>query len=194
MGVAKSDTRPLYDGLRVTPEEYLELEEDGFKYVMIDGVLHFVPSGTPDHGRAQFTFAYFVMDYLRRNPVGRLSGETDIYLPDGGDIIRPDVTVVLNANLSIVQRKIIRGVPNLVCEVLSDRTAKRDVTDKSRRYLNNGVSEYWLINPPQRAASHFAKLEVRYRTAEDEWEVVRGDALESRVLPGFVLQAQELQL
>ncbi len=42
--------RPRYEGLRVTREEYLDMEPDGFKYDMIEGVLTVSPGADFDHG------------------------------------------------------------------------------------------------------------------------------------------------
>ena len=81
-------TEPRYAGLRVTREEYLDLEDDGFLYDMIEGVLCVTPGGSYEH-----------------------------------------------------------GAPDLICETLSDSTAKRDPGIKAERYLSNGVKEYWIVDP-----------------------------------------------
>jgi hypothetical protein len=44
-----SPAKPRQDGLKVTREEYLDLEEDGFLYDMIDGVLYMSPSPFVEH-------------------------------------------------------------------------------------------------------------------------------------------------
>ncbi|MCX7632127.1 MAG: hypothetical protein N2Z22_02200 [Turneriella sp.] len=44
--------RPRYQGLRVTREEYLDLEEDGFKYDVIDGVMQMAPSPNFEHRKS----------------------------------------------------------------------------------------------------------------------------------------------
>jgi Uma2 family endonuclease len=41
----------------------------------------------------------------------------------------------------------VRGVPELVVEIASKRTRKRDETIKHRRYDRMGVTEYWIIDP-----------------------------------------------
>ena len=42
---------PRYENLRVTREEYLDLEEDRFHYDMIDGVLQMSPSLEFEHAK-----------------------------------------------------------------------------------------------------------------------------------------------
>ncbi len=177
--------RPLYAGLRISPDAYFSLEDDGFKYDMIDGVLHLPPSGTPEHGKSHFAFSTVLGMYLETHAVGEAMLETDIKLPDGGDILRPDVSLVLRENAHIIQKKGIFGTPNLVCEVLSPSNRKRDLTIKSERYLKNGVTEYWIVDPAERA------IEVRHNNGKD-WEILRGRTLKSRVLPGFVVSTAKI--
>ena len=40
-------------------------------------------------------------------------------------------------------------VPDLVVEVLSDRSQENDLGDKKARYARIGVAEYWLFAPPE---------------------------------------------
>ena len=72
--------------------------------------------------------------------------KVDILLPDGGDVVRPDITVILNQNMGIVKTHI-HGVPDLVAEVLSPSTRTRDLGEKSERYLHNSIPEYWILDP-----------------------------------------------
>ena len=138
--------KPRYDGLRVTREEYLDLSEDGFKYDVIEGVMHLSPSATADHGSSQGNFVYLLKRYLETHPEGRLFLEVDIFLSDRGDVLRPDISFVLKDRLQIVKNHI-HGAPDLVCEVLSDSTANRDLGVKAGRYLACGIKEYWIVDP-----------------------------------------------
>ena len=57
----------------------------------------------------------------------------------------PDIIVVCNPN--IVKENGVHGVPDLVVEILSKSTAKRDKIDKFRKYEQYGVKEYWIVDP-----------------------------------------------
>ncbi len=177
MGTSLIHNSPRYQGLRVSREEYLDLREDGHQYDMIDGVLFMSPSSDFDHGRVYGRFFVSLDQFLRKSPLGRATLETDILLPDGGDVLRPDLCLILNERMGIV-KKHIHGAPDLVCEVLSESTMERDLGVKAERYLKNGVREYWILDPLQKT------IELRVN-AGSAWEKHSGNRLESRVLPGF---------
>jgi Uma2 family endonuclease len=59
---------------------------------MIDGVLHMAPSAFYEHGRCQAEFLFGLRSFLERQSIGQVVPEIDIFLPDGGDVLRPDVS------------------------------------------------------------------------------------------------------
>ena len=69
-----------------------------------------------------------------------------------GLVVQPDIVFVSNARLEIVRDQI-WGAPDLVVEVLSNATRRRDRTTKWRWYRQYGVREYWLIDPIEKAVT-----------------------------------------
>jgi Uma2 family endonuclease len=179
-----STNSPLYEGWKVSREEYLDLNADGFKYDMIEGVLHLVPSGDFEHGNYQLNFGFLLKGYLKSNPMGKAVTEIDVFLPDGGDVVRPDISLILLQNMSIVKTHI-HGVPDLICEVLSPTTMKRDLGIKADRYLKNGVSEYWIVYPKEQ------KIELWINQSKKSWEKSNSNLLKSSVLKGFKVNQKQ---
>ena len=62
-------------------------------------------------------------------------------------VVQPDVVYVAASNRSIVGHARIEGPPDLLVEVLSPATARRDRIEKLNLYRRAGVREYWLIDP-----------------------------------------------
>ncbi|MES0491901.1 MAG: Uma2 family endonuclease [Leptospirales bacterium] len=173
---------PRYNGMKVSREVYLDLESDGYKYDMVDGLLVLSPSAKYGHGKCQGKTLFLIHNYLKANPVGEVVTEIDIFLPDGGDVLRPDISFILNENLGIVQGHI-HGVPDLVCEILSESTEKRDTGVKAERYLVNGVKEYWVLDPRNQTVQVWHNRKTR-------WKKETKGPFESQVLKGFSLSKE----
>jgi Uma2 family endonuclease len=74
-------------------------------------------------------------------------------------------------------------VPELVIEVISPGSEKRDYEEKPPEYLAFGVAEYWIVDEPAQ------KVTVMHRSG-GQWQVREEGALamiETRLLPGFRL-------
>ena len=175
---------PRYEGLKVTREEYLDLYDDGFKYDMVEGVLHMSPSPFYEHGKVQNKFGHLIQTYLDKSPIGEVVTEVDVLLPDGQDVFRPDITFILNENLHIV-KKHIHGSPDLICEILSDSTRARDLGVKADRYLKNGVKEYWIIDPDNKTSELWVNNQTNWIKSDE-------DSLESNLLKGFKIKVNEV--
>jgi Uma2 family endonuclease len=72
----------------------------------------------------------------------------DVALADHS-VVQPDVVYVAPERLSILGKRI-EGAPNLVVEVLSSGTARRDRGDKLKLYAESSVEEYWLVDAEAR--------------------------------------------
>lgn len=138
------------------------------------------------HGKIQARFSRLLDMFLDAHPTGMLTLETDILLPDGGDgdVLRPDISFILNENMSKVKTHI-HGAPDLICEVLSDQTRSRDPGEKADRYLKNNVKEYWVLDPDAKT------MQVWYNE-KTTWNKNSSSTLKSRLLDGFVINSQEL--
>src|SRR5579871_1433380 len=89
---------------------------------------------------------YRLVDDLKPNGVA-IYAPVDVYL-DEFNIPEPDIMWVAenSTTCEITENRLI-GAPDLVIEILSPSTAKRDKTDKFNLYEKHGSREYWLIDP-----------------------------------------------
>ena len=62
------------------------------------------------------------------------------------DVVEPDIFFVGEARREVLTRQIIQGAPDLVVEVGSPSTRRRDEKTKHRLYERAGVSEYWVVD------------------------------------------------
>lgn len=78
----------------------------------------------------------------------------DVHL-DADNTLQPDVIFIANENLSIVQDDRISGAPDLVIEILSQSTGRKDKVTKKATYAKFGVKEYWIVDPVHHVIDQF---------------------------------------
>jgi Uma2 family endonuclease len=135
---------------RWTYQDYAAIPEDGHRYEVVRGVLYMSPAPSPGHQSSVARFVYYLMEYVEFKGLGRVFvSPTDVELSPG-DIVQPDVFVVLNAHLNYITSTRIIGVPDLAIELASPSTARYDLNEKLNVYAHAGVPEYWIANPDAR--------------------------------------------
>lgn len=134
-------------GIALTYNDYAELPDDGLIHEIIHGE-HFVsPSPFPGHQSISRHIKFQLYEQLERPGLAYVfNAPTDVHLTEN-DIVIPDLAVIDRRRSRIVSRSKINGPPDLVVEVLSRSTAKRDRSDKHRLYEKTGVGEYWIVDP-----------------------------------------------
>ncbi|MCD9020699.1 Uma2 family endonuclease [Cohnella silvisoli] len=81
---------------------------------------------------------------------------------DEENIVQPDVIYINRDNLGIIRDGFVFGVPDLVVEILSKSTGRRDKTIKKALYERFGVKEYWLTDPVYRIVEQFVLTDGAY--------------------------------
>ncbi|CAN5793544.1 Uma2 family endonuclease [soil metagenome] len=68
------------------------------------------------------------------------TADKDIYT-----VVQPDICVI--CDLSKIDRRGCIGAPDWVIEILSPGNSKTEMNDKFNLYQENGVREYWIVQP-----------------------------------------------
>ena len=130
-----------------TVEDYYNWPEDE-RIELIDGVIYHVSMPSIKHqsivGEIDFIFKSYVKS---KNGQCRIFGAgIDVRLDcDDKTMVVPDISVVCKKDKFTEQY--LDGAPDLVVEVLSPSTRKKDMTIKLSKYAEAGVKEYWVIDP-----------------------------------------------
>src|SRR5207253_2863949 len=70
--------------------------------------------------------------------------------------VEPDLLYLSPQRLHLISERGVEGPPELVVEVLSPSTQRRDRTVKLRRYARAGVPHYWIVAPATRSLEAYA--------------------------------------
>ena len=174
--------------VRFTYEDYLNTPEDK-RYELLDGELIMVSSPSIPHQRTEMKLGIRLGGFVERHDLGEMFfAPTDVILSDT-DVVQPDLLFVSHARASIIAHNAIHGAPDLVVEILSPSTARRDLTFKRRLYAKHGVKEYWQVNIDDRSVTVLSLGGNDYEVAAVYGS---GETLTSPVLPGLALVIDEI--
>ena len=185
--MSRSDhAKPDAAGMKLTYDDLLLFPDDGNRHELIDGEHFVTPTPNIRHQTIVGAFHLLIASYLELHPLGRVFlSPLDVILSDY-DVVEPDVLYVSHERDEALTGTHVRGVPELVIEIASKGTRKRDETIKRWLYERVGVSEYWIVDLEidvvrvyRRDSSGFARPTELSREA--------GDVLSTNLLPGLEL-------
>ncbi|MGM8363919.1 Uma2 family endonuclease [Virgibacillus sp. W0181] len=78
------------------------------------------------------------------------------------NVRQPDIALVHRKRVGILTQRGIEGAPDLVIEVLSPSTLKRDKIDKIKTYAAFHIPEYWIVDPASGTLEQYVLSEDRY--------------------------------
>ena len=173
---------------KLTFEDYLKTP-DGERYELLDGDLIMAPSPNELHQIICGNLGALLLLYVKQHVLGQVFfAPYDVKLSDT-DVVQPDLLFVSNERAGIRTANNIQGAPDLVVEIQSPSTAKRDWNDKRSLYAQHGVTEYWLINPDAHTVIVLLLNQGEYETAGLYGE---GSTLASPTVEGFNVPVDEI--
>ena len=147
---------------KVTYEDYVTLPDDGRRYEILDGELAVSPSPSSAHQRVSENLGGLLYTWVKTHRLGRIwRAPLDLILADTV-VVQPDIMYVSPERASIVTDRGIEGAPDLVVEILSRSTGRRDRGAKKRIYARHGVGRYWLVDPEACTLEIFALREGKH--------------------------------
>ena len=139
-------------------------------------------------------------NFLKGKPCSLFAAPADVLLKvyPGQDedevdtVVQPDLFVVCDS--SKLKRNYCLGAPDMVIEILSPQTARKDLSVKFSLYQRHGVKEYWIVDPYSHSVQIYTLSEAGvygpmklYET--DERQTIM---LFSTLLEGFEAELNEI--
>jgi Uma2 family endonuclease len=123
--------------------DYMALPDEP-RCELIHGRHYESPSPTPFHQTIVLLLADIFLDAARRAGGAAFVAPLDVHLSDE-TVVQPDVTYIASPNREVIQDWI-RGSPDIVVEVASPSTSRRDRIHKLPKYAAAGVKEFWIVD------------------------------------------------
>lgn len=165
-----------------------EMPETNQPTELWDGELIMTPAPTPQHQRISFRLARLLEQFVSARQLGEvIVAPVDVVLASRR-VVQPDILYVSNARRAIIQDRI-RGVPDLVVEVISPGTWRQDHIDKKALYEQFGVQEYWIVDPEAKTVEILALEQKNLRLID---RFGPGEEFSSRLLAGFQVEVSEI--
>jgi Uma2 family endonuclease len=129
----------------VTYEIYAKMPDDGNRYEIADGHLELMsPGPNPFHQILLFELQRKIADDCGHDYI-IFFAPLDVILSDI-EVRQPDLIMVHRSRLHIISNRGIEGAPDLVVEISSEHSLRRDKFQKTKTYAKYGIPEYWIID------------------------------------------------
>ncbi|WP_325176742.1 Uma2 family endonuclease [Paenibacillus alkalitolerans] len=162
MGMS-NERKPRPEAVRehgLTYNDYAAID-DGNRYELAGGKLELMsPAPSVGHQLVSFEIQRTVFDSCGSQFI-ILNAPVDLILSQS-EVRQPDLVIIRRDRIHIITRRGIEGPPDVVVEILSPSTLKRDRLDKLKTYARFEIPEYWVIDPEMGSLEQYLLEGKRY--------------------------------
>jgi len=179
--------RAASPAVKLTYDDFVLFPDDGKRHELIDGEHYVTPSPKTKHQRVSATLSGLIWSHLETHPIGEVFHAPFDVVFSMFDVVVPDLLYISRERAAkVLTPDNVRGTPDLVAEIASKSTRKRDETIKRRLYERAGVSEYWFVDPKMDVIRIYRREGTRFgRPLELSRDA--GDVLTTPLLPGLAM-------
>lgn len=170
-------------------EEFWALPESVLPTEYINGEIIMAPTPTVAHQTVLGNIYFALRQFMQKAAMGRLyCSPLDVVLPTG-EVVQPDLFFLTDEETARANAaKRVDGAPLFAVEILSPGSIKHDTITKRNLYEQNGVREYWIVDPEARTIAQLTLDEGHYALTE----LTESDTIQSVVLIGFEMVVGQL--
>ncbi|MDD3269795.1 MAG: Uma2 family endonuclease [Syntrophomonadaceae bacterium] len=178
-----------------TYSDYLKWPEEE-RWEIINGVPYLMsPAPSTEHQRISTRLIAQLELFAADKPCSIFHAPFDVRLPrqdepdeDVNTVVQPDIVVVCDQNK--LDSRGCKGAPDLLVEIISLSTAKKDLNEKFNLYERSGVREYWIVWP------NFQAIDIYHLNEQGKYEKIAsfspGDTLSSKLIPGLDIKVERV--
>jgi len=147
-----------------------------------------------NHQKISGKLFYHLYGFLKDKPCSVFSAPFDVRLPVKSKrnehihtVVQPDICVVCDK--SKLDEFGCIGAPDLIVEILSPGSNKKELQNKYEVYEESRVKEYWIVQPYELTLLIYTLTEGKYVPSK---LFTVGDIVSSNCIPGFNLDLDDI--
>lgn len=186
---------PEYDyGVHYTYADYMNFTFNEMVEVIKGKIFKMSPAPSTVHQKVSRNLCGIIFNTLKGQKCQFFNAPFDVILPIKGKdflqsdkIVQPDIVVVCDVDK--IKEKGCFGAPDLIIEIISPHTSKKDIQLKYEIYEESGVNEYWIVEPINQTIEVFILVDEKYQRVTT---YVQDDVFESIAVPGIIVDMMEI--
>jgi len=173
--------------------DYMSWQFEGMVELIRGKIVNMSPAPSDRHQVISGNLYGELYHYLKNNPCKVFHAPYDVRLTRNLDdnkvltVVQPDICIICDPNKRDARG--CNGAPDLIIEILSPATSKKDVRDKFELYEDAGVSEYWIVDPLENLTDVFILQNNKYQLVK---KYVADDLVKVNLLPGLVINMTDI--
>ncbi len=168
---------------RMSARQYIDHPHSERKSDLIEGVFVMASPASFVHEDVQSLIQGAMRNFVDAHDLGKVMGSNTAYRLSEENVFQPDVSFIHAERLHLARPIFFPGPPDIAVEIVSPSSRHYDEIEKKVNYGRYGVQEYWLINPLERSAIFYTRMDGEWVTIPAEVGIVR-----SQLLDGFWLK------
>ena len=180
---------------KITYKEFAKMdfpEDDPFLYELINGELVRKNAPSGEHQFAQSKLFLSLSRFVDDKEMGMVFSSPTAVILSEENAPQPDLIFLSKEKMKLLDPEWgIRGAPDMVVEIVSPSSYKRDHLEKKRLYAQYGIAEYWIIDPS------YHSIEI-YVLKEDAYQLhafgISGEQIVSHVIKDFAIEVDSIFL
>jgi len=188
-----------------TYADYLKWPED-VRVEIIYGIAHLMAPPLTRHQEISMELSRILAQFLKGKTCKVFAAPFGVRLfpkKDHSDntVVEPDIVVICDS--SKIDERGCNGAPDLVIEILSPSTRKKDKTLKFELYLKAKVREYWVVSPENKeievhllesdsTACYYSTKLYGINDPDDEDKTIIPEIVPVSVLPGLEINTRDI--
>ncbi|MBC7389147.1 MAG: Uma2 family endonuclease [Opitutaceae bacterium] len=176
-----------------TYADYLKWQIDEYVELIRGKIVRMSPAPNTSHQTISLNIAGEFYSYLKSKSCNAFIAPFDVRLKRTENdeetitVVQPDICIICDP--SKLDEKGCHGAPELIIEILSPSTRKKDIKDKFELYQEAGVLEYWIVSAIEQIIDVFILKDGKYVLLQ---KYVSDELVPVSIFPGFSIDLKDI--